>query len=61
MSATASEVRPTRIAPAARLWKIVEGTSSKPNMAMTKADPLNRTALLAVAPDAVIASSGDRP
>ena len=35
---------------------IDDGTSSIPNMATTKADPLNRTARLAVAPEAPIAS-----
>jgi hypothetical protein len=61
VSATASEVMPTRIAPAARLRKIVEGTISRPNMATTNADPLNRTARLAVPPVATIASSGSPP
>ena len=61
VSATASDVTPTRIAPAARLRKIVEGTINRPNIAITNADPLNRTARLAVAPVAAIASSGARP
>jgi hypothetical protein len=37
------------------------GTISIPNIATTKAVPLKRTARLAVAPEAVIASSWARP
>ena len=56
VSATASDVMPTRIAPVARLRKIVDGTKNRPNMAITNAVPLNKTARLAVAPVATIAS-----
>ena len=52
---------PTRIAPVARLRKIVLGTSSSPNIARTKASPLKSTARLAVAPATAIASSFSRP
>ena len=45
---------------AARLRKIVEGTISRPNIAITNADPLNSTARLAVPPVVTIASSGER-
>ena len=38
----------------------VFGTISIPSIAITKAVPLNRTARLAVAPVAAIASSGSR-
>ena len=49
------------IAPAASERMIVVGTSSIPNSATTKAEPLNSTARLAVAPAAAIASSCSRP
>ncbi len=61
VSAAATEVMPTRIAPAARLRKIVLGMSSRPSIAITKAKPLKSTARLAVAPVAAIASSFSRP
>ena len=56
VSAASTETMPTRIAPSARLRRIVSGTRSIPNIASTKAMPLKRTARLAVAPDATIAS-----
>ena len=59
--AASTEVMPTRIAPAARLRKIVFGMISSPSIAMTKAKPLNSTARFAVAPVAPIASSFSRP
>ena len=61
VSAAASEVTPTRIAPAARLRMTVFGTISIPSIAITNAVPLKSTARLAVAPVATIASDGSRP
>jgi hypothetical protein len=61
VSAAITETMATRIAPAARLRKIELGTSTSPNIASTKASPLKRTARLAVAPAAPIASSFSRP
>jgi len=61
VSAAASEVTPTRIAPVARLRMIVFGTISIPSIAITKALPLNSTARLAVAPAISIAPGGSRP
>ena len=61
VSAASTETMPTRIAPSARLRKIVSGTRSIPNIANTKAMPLKRTARLAVAPDATIASIFSSP
>ena len=55
--AAATAVSPTRIAPAARLRRIVSGTSSIPVMAITNAVPLKRTARLAVRPVATTAST----
>jgi hypothetical protein len=49
------------MAPAARLRKIVFGMISSPSMATTNASPLKRTAELAVAPVAAMASSLSRP
>ena len=60
VSAASTDTIPTRIAPAARLRKIVEGTSSRPNIATTNAEPLKRTARLAVAPAPAIAATGLR-
>jgi hypothetical protein len=59
--AAATAVIPTRIAPAARLRRIVSGTSSIPVSAITKADPLKKTARLAVRPAASIATSFAAP
>ena len=59
--AASTETIPTRIAPAARLRKIVLGTSTSPNIASTNVMPLKSTARLAVAPVAAIASSCSRP
>ena len=51
---------PTRIAPRARLRRIVSGTGI-PIIARTNAVPLNSTARLAVAPVRVIESISERP
>jgi hypothetical protein len=59
--AATTETIPTRIAPVARLRMIVFCTSRSPTIASTKALPLKRTARLAVAPVAAIASSFERP
>jgi hypothetical protein len=56
-----TETIPTLIAPTARLFITVEGTSNIPVKAMTNVEPLNSTARLAVAPAAAIASSSTRP
>ncbi len=56
VNAATTETMPTRIAPSARLRRIVSGTRSIPHIASTKAMPLNRTARLAVAPEATMAS-----
>jgi hypothetical protein len=61
VNAVSTDAMPTRIAPAARLCMIELGTISIPNIATTKAVPLKRTARLAVAPEALIASSCTRP
>jgi hypothetical protein len=61
VSAAATETIPTVIAPTARLFMMFEGTSSIPVRAITKTDPLNSTARLAVALAAPIASSSARP
>ena len=61
VSAAAIDTSATRIAPAARLRKIVLGTSSRPVIAKMNASPLKTTARLAVMPDTAIASSFSRP
>ena len=55
VGAAITETIPTRIAPAARLRKIVLGTSSSPSIASTNATPLKNTARPAVAPAVAIA------
>ena len=52
---------PTSTAPAARLRRIVSGTSSIPVSAITNAVPLKKTARLAVRPVAAIASIFSTP
>ena len=59
--AARTETRPTEIAPSARLFITFEGTSSIPVSAITNTEPLNKTARLAVAPAAAIASDSTRP
>ena len=54
--AAATAVIPTSTAPAARLRRIVSGTSSIPVSAITNAVPLKKTARLALRPVAAIAS-----
>ncbi len=61
VSAASTETIPTTIAPVARLFITLDGTSSIPLSAITNIEPLNSTARLAVAPDAAIASSCGRP
>jgi hypothetical protein len=61
VDAAATAIKPTRIAPAARLRRIVSGTSSIPVNAITNAVPLKRTARLAVRPVAAIASTFSTP
>ena len=61
VSAAATATRATRIAPRARLRRIVSGTSTIPLIARTNAMPLNSTARLDVAPAAAIASTFSRP
>ena len=51
--AASTETMPTRIAPVARLRRIVSGTSTIPNIASTNARPLKTTARLAVRRDDV--------
>jgi hypothetical protein len=57
----ATAIRTTKIAPLARLRKIVFGTISNPSSARTTVIPLKNTARLAVAPARPIASSLSRP
>ena len=61
VSAAITETIPTVIAPTARLFMMFEGTSSIPVSAITKIEPLNSTARLAVAPAAAIASCSASP
>jgi len=61
VSAASTETIPTRIAPAARLRRIVSGTSTIPIIARTNAVPLKSTARHAVLPATPIASSFARP
>ena len=61
MSEAATAVITTRIAPLARLRKIVVGMSSMPTRASTTVMPLNSTARLAVAPASSMASSRSCP
>ena len=57
VSALATVTMPTSTAPKARLRSTMSGTSSMPSSATTKDEPENSTALLAVPPETVIASS----
>ena len=61
MSAATTVTMPTRIAPVARLRRIVSGTSTIPTIARTNAEPLKSTARLAVDPTVAIASSFSCP
>ena len=61
VSAASTVTIPTRIAPAARLRRIVSGTSTIPTIARTKAEPLNSTARLAVEPTVAMARSFSLP
>ena len=61
VSAVSTDITPAKIAPVARLRKMFEGTRKRPNIAITNAEPLKRTARLAVAPAAAIDASGSRP
>ncbi len=51
----------TRMAPIARLAKMLVGTISRPSSASTTVSPLNSTARLAVPPVTAMASSLSRP